>query len=121
MARETATFTLLSSGIEQLREENPVKEGRVAPKTLFTGDDVRVVHLALDTELAEHRAPSPIVVQVVEGKVRFDVEGEEHLMGVGGLIHVAPGVPHAVTPIDGLARILIHLIAPSAHETKAGE
>lgn len=121
MARETATFTLLSSGIEQLREENPVKEGRVAAKTLFTGEDVRVVHLALDTELVEHRTPSPIVVQVIEGKVRFDVEGEQHMMGVGGMIQVAPGVPHAVIPVEGSARILIHLMAPSAHETKAGE
>lgn len=118
MARDTSPSTLLSAGIEQLIEATPVKEGRVASKTLFSDQDVRVVHLALDTELTEHRAPSPIVVQVIEGRVRFDVEEQQHMMGVGGLIHVAPGVPHAVVPLEGPARILIHLMAPSAHETK---
>ncbi|MBR8744678.1 cupin domain-containing protein [Nocardiopsis sp. MG754419] len=115
MVRDTSPSTLISAGIDQLREANPVRAGRVAPERLFSGEDVRITHLALDTELSEHRAPSPIVVQVIEGSVRFTVEGERHAMGVGGLVHVAAGIPHAVTPVGGPARILIHLLHPEHH------
>lgn len=112
MARDTSPATLISTGIEQLRTSNPGKEGRVAPERLFSGEDVRIMHLVLDAEMTEHRAPSPIVVQVLEGSVRFDVEEERHEMGAGGMVHVAAGIPHAVTPVGGRARILIHLLDP---------
>lgn len=112
MARNTPPATLISTGIEQLRTSNPGKDGRVSPERLFSGEDVRIMHLVLDTEMTEHRAPSPIVVQVLEGNVRFDVEGENHEMGVGGMVHVAAGILHAVTPVGGPARILIHLLTP---------
>ncbi|MDE3723550.1 cupin domain-containing protein [Nocardiopsis sp. N85] len=113
MVGDGSPVTLIATGIDRLRERNPFKEGRVAPERLFAGEDVRIMHLALDAELTEHRAPSPIVVQVIEGTVRFAVEGEEYGLGAGGMIHVAAGVPHAVSPVDGPARILIHLLDPA--------
>lgn len=112
MAHENPQFSLISTGIEQLQESNPGQEGRVAPERLYSGQDVRIMHLVLDAEMTEHRAPSPIVVQVLEGQVRFDIEGEGHDLGAGGIVHVAAGVPHAVTPVGGAARILIHLLHP---------
>lgn len=112
MAHENPPFSLISTGIEQLQESNPGQEGRVAPERLYSGQDVRIMHLVLDAEMTEHRAPSPIVVQVLEGRVRFDVEGRGHDLGAGGIVHVAAGVPHAVTPAGGTARILIHLLHP---------
>lgn len=112
MAHENPQFSLISTGIEQLQESNPGQEGRVSPERLHSGQDVRIMHLVLDAEMTEHRAPSPIVVQVLEGRVRFDIEGEGHDLGAGGIVHVAAGVPHAVTPVGGSARILIHLLHP---------
>ncbi|MBB6119398.1 hypothetical protein [Nocardiopsis algeriensis] len=117
MTRDTAPATLVSAGIDQLREQNPYKEGRVSPARLFSDDDVRVMHLALaeDAGLPDHSAPVPILVQVIEGRVRFDVEGESHELGVGGMVHVAASVTHAVAPVGGAARILITLLAPGGH------
>lgn len=107
------TATLITTGFDQIRERNPGKEGRVAPARLFSNDDVRVVHMVFDadSELTEHSAPSPILVQVIEGRVRFDVEGHSHDLGPGGMIHVARSVPHAVTPV-GPAQILVMLLDP---------
>lgn len=117
MTRDTSRATLITSGIDLLREQNPIREGRVSPERLFSGEDVRIMHLALDSDavLTEHSAPSPIVVQVIEGAVRFDVEGVSHELGVGGMVHVAAAVPHAVTPVAGPARLLIHLLDPVRH------
>lgn len=115
MTRDTSPATLITSGTDLLREQNPVKEGRVSPERLFSGEDVRIMHLALDAELTEHSAPSPIVVQVIEGAVRFNAEGLSHELGVGGMVHVAAAVPHAVSPVGGAARILIHLLDPVRH------
>ncbi|GHD20487.1 cupin domain-containing protein [Nocardiopsis kunsanensis] len=112
MAHENPQFSLISTGVEQLQESNPGQEGRVSPERLYSGQDVRIMHLVLDAEMTEHRAPSPIVVQVLEGRVRFDIEDGGHDLGAGGIVHVAAGVPHAVTPVGGSARILIHLLHP---------
>lgn len=113
MAYESPQFSLISAGIEHLRESNPGQEGRVSSERLYSGQDVRIMHLVLDAEMTEHRAPAPIVVQVLDGHVRFDIEGEGHNLGAGGIVHVAAGVPHAVTPVGGAARILIHLLHPA--------
>ncbi|MFD6949121.1 MULTISPECIES: cupin domain-containing protein [unclassified Nocardiopsis] len=67
-----------------------------------------------DSGLKEHTSPSPILVQVVEGRVRFDVEGQSHELEPGGMVHVAASVPHTVTPV-GAARILVILLDPRSH------
>lgn len=113
MAEDGAMARVITTGFDQLREQTPVKEGQVAPSRLFSNDDARVMHLVLDegTELKEHTAPAPILVQVFEGHIRFDVEGDSHDLGPGGMIYVAEAVPHAVTAL-GVARILIILLDP---------
>lgn len=109
--------TLIATGLDQLRERTPVQEGQVASGRLFSDGDARVVYLVLDegTELREHRSPSPILVQVLEGGVRFDVGDDSHDLGPGGMVHVAGSVPHAVTAV-GTARILVILLEPGPHK-----
>jgi quercetin dioxygenase-like cupin family protein len=114
MTDDGVAATLITAGFEQLKERTPLKEGRVAPTRLFSGHDVRIVHMVLDEELREHTAPSPILVQVIEGRVRFEVEGQSHELDPGGMIHVAASVPHAVAPV-GTARILVVLLDPGRH------
>lgn len=113
---EGVAATLITTGFDRLREQTPSRAGRVAPARLFSGDDVRIVHMALDEDsaLREHTSPSPILVQVVEGRVRFDVEGHSYDLGLGGMVHVGASVPHAVTPV-GSARILVLLLDPRSH------
>ncbi|WP_150241043.1 cupin domain-containing protein [Nocardiopsis quinghaiensis] len=113
---DDARWTLIATGLDQLREQTPFREGHTAPSRLFSDDDVRVMHLALDegAELKEHTAPSPILVQVLEGRIRFDIGDEGHDLGPGAMIHVAGSVPHAVTAV-GASRILILLLDPRRH------
>lgn len=69
---------VIASGLDELAEQNPIKAGGVSPHRTFDGTGFRIRHMALDAQavLAEHTAPDLIVVQVVEGAVRFDVDGE---------------------------------------------
>ncbi|MFD6949638.1 hypothetical protein A6A08_07185 [Nocardiopsis sp. TSRI0078] len=113
---DDARWTLIATGIDELRERRPFKEGQTAPARLFSDDHARVMHLALDegAELGEHMTPSPVIVQVLEGRVRFDVGGESHGLGPGGMVHVAGSVPHAVTAV-GACRILVFMLDPQSH------
>ncbi|NYH55793.1 MULTISPECIES: cupin domain-containing protein [Nocardiopsis] len=113
---DDARWTLITTGLDQLREQTPFKEGHTAPSRLFSNDDARVMHLALDegAELTEHLVPSPILVQVLEGRIRFDVEDESHDLGPGAMIHVAGSVPHAVTAV-GASRIMVVMLDPRRH------
>src|SRR5699024_4159051 len=99
MARNTSPATLICTGIGQRRTSTTGKHAQVSPERLYYGVYVRIMHLVLETEMTGHRATATIVVEVLEGNVRFDVEGEYHEMGVGGMVHVAPGISHAVTPV----------------------
>lgn len=64
----------------------------------FTAEGVRAVVFAFSAgqELAEHRAPAPILVQALEGELRIAAEGRETVLRPGGILHLGAGVPHSV-------------------------
>src|SRR5665213_3167719 len=42
--------------------------------------------------MPEHKAPGSVFIQVIEGKMEFDVAGKRHLLEAGGMLVLAPGV-----------------------------
>ena len=60
--------------------------------------------------LPEHVAPDPVVISVVTGRVRFDVEGTSHDLRAGAIIHLDRDIPHVVTAIEP-SRLMLTLIA----------
>lgn len=106
-----ATSTLIAAGAAELIAENPIQLERITPHKTFDGAGVRIRHLALDanTVMSEHSAPKPILVAVVAGRVRFTVQDVTHTLVPGGIIHVAPNVPHEVVA-DEPSHVLIYLL-----------
>ncbi|WP_313278859.1 cupin domain-containing protein [Timonella senegalensis] len=51
----------------------------------------------------------PIVVEVVEGEIEFEVNGNRTQLGTGGLIHLEASLLHAVHATTR-ARINIYLV-----------
>lgn len=102
---------LVSHGLAALAEQNPIREGGVSPHRTFDGPGFRIRHLAFDegAVLAEHQAPVPIIVQVVQGSVNFAVDGEVHTLLTGAILHIAAENPHEVTAIER-ARLIITLV-----------
>jgi quercetin dioxygenase-like cupin family protein len=83
------------------------RSGRNA-RTLLKMEPLRVTLIVLGPggELAEHEAPGPITVQVVQGRIGFVVEGEQHDLGPGQLLAAGPGIRHSVTSAEGAAFLL---------------
>lgn len=102
---------LITPGLDDLARANPIQAGRVSPHRLHDGDGFRLRHLAFDAgaELAEHVAPRPILVHVLDGSIRFTVEGTEHTMARGAVIHVPANVPHALVA-DEPSHVLLLLL-----------
>jgi quercetin dioxygenase-like cupin family protein len=73
---------------------------------------VTVVTLAPGGELADHHADGPIVVQPIQGRIRFTVEGVGHDLEGGELLTAGAGVRHSVSSRDG-ATFLLTVVLPS--------
>jgi quercetin dioxygenase-like cupin family protein len=91
------------------------RSGRNA-RTLLKEGPLRVtlVVLAPGGEIAEHQASGPITVQPLEGRIRFAIAGEDHDIGPGELLSVAPGVRHRVRSAAGATFLLT--VASAAEE-----
>lgn len=100
---------LVASSLQDLVDAAPIEQGRVKPHRTLDADGVRIRTLAFDAGavMREHRAPVPIVVQVLTGRILFRVEGEEHEMSAGGLIQVAGDVLHELEALEPSRVLLI--------------
>lgn len=61
--------------------------------------EIRIAFLP-DQQLKEHQTPYPIVIEVVEGRIYFGVNGEVHELKQGNIISLDGGVPHDVKAIS---------------------
>lgn len=96
------SHVLLSASAADLVAALPVEAGRVMPHRTLDGDGFRLRTLVMDAGavLREHRAPVPILVEVVSGGILFRVDGVEHELATGGAIQVAASVPHEVEAVE---------------------
>lgn len=88
--------------IPDLRDTVAVEPGKRASRVVLTTADARIVVFAFDAgaELAEHSAPGPILVQALEGILRFTAEGETVELHAGGVIHLDARTLHSVRAVE---------------------
>lgn len=91
-ARETSTAHL------GLLADLPVTPEATTSRVVVNNPLLRVVVFAFDTGelLTEHTSPRAVVVQLIDGAIRFSVAGVEHAMAPGDVIYLAPGERHAL-------------------------
>jgi quercetin dioxygenase-like cupin family protein len=72
--------------------------GRVKPVSVLKATGANVVVFAFDagTELHEHTAKQPVLLQALEGALTVRLAGETVVLRPGDLLHIEPGVPHSV-------------------------
>jgi len=97
--------------IDKLAEAVPYDPERRASTVAFAAEGVRAVVFAFSAgqELAEHRAPAPILLQALEGQLRVAAEDREVLLRPGGILHLGAGVPHSVAA-DDPAKLLLCIL-----------
>ena len=85
-------------------------------RTVLKGEGVRVVLFAFDAgqELTEHTAAVPILLQVLDGRLRVGADGEQVELLPGGLVHIGSRVPHDVLALESSRMVLTMLDARSA-------
>lgn len=87
-----------------------VESGTVS-KTLLNLPKFKQVLFAMDAnqELSEHRAPFVALVQVLDGRLRMRVAGQDHTLGAADWLLMPPDAPHDVRA-DEPTRFLLTLV-----------
>ncbi len=88
--------------------ELAVQPGAVVSKVVHRGDGLNVTVFGFDTDeqLTEHQAARAAVVQVLSGRLRFVVDGEELDLAGGSWWHMAPGAPHSLVATEPTVMLL---------------
>lgn len=112
MTKSAMTQSLVVPG---LHDELLVPEQATTSRTVVSNDATRVVAFAMDAgqELTDHSAPRPVVVQVTEGDLVFEVGGARHDLTAGDLVYLAPSERHAVLALTPCRFVLVMVMAES--------
>ena len=76
----------------------PVVEAATTSRVAIDNATARVVVFSFDAgeQLTEHTATVPVVVQLVTGRMRFNVAGTDHELAAGDLVYLPPNEVHAL-------------------------
>ena len=96
MARSTELSTSLT--LTQLVQSLPVTPSSTTSRVVVDNPAMRVVVFAFDEGelLTEHSSSRAVVVQLIDGAIRFTVGAQEHTMAPGDVVYLAPGERHAL-------------------------
>jgi len=80
--------------------------------TLLKTENVEVVRIVMKAgkQISDHKAPGEIVVQCLEGKIRFSALGKSRELEAGELLYLNAGEPHAVDCIEDASFLLTILL-----------
>jgi len=108
LAGDTFRVFPLTSYLRALREEPAYAANGRNGITLVKTARLRVLLevLRAGTRLAEHRAPGPITVQVLEGAIRCHTEEEVFRVREAEILALPAGQPHSVEAVGDAAFLL---------------
>lgn len=108
MPRSPHTESKVITGVHR---ELPISPHATTSRAVLHNDAARVVVFTFDTgeQLTDHAASRPVVVQLMEGRIRFHLDGEDHELEAGDVAYLAPGAPHALEALEP-ARLSLVLI-----------
>ncbi len=98
----------LGKQISELREDGSyVRSGRVG-RTLVKAGPLRLTLtlIAAGVDVGTHHATSPMTLQVVQGRLRYRVEGEEFELGQGEVLFFGPGHAQDIRALEDTALLL---------------
>jgi quercetin dioxygenase-like cupin family protein len=106
LAGPLLTFDL-EEHLRQMRGEEAYRHGR-AGRTLAKSGRLRVllVAMATDNVIGTHQADSPMTLQVLQGHIRFRVDGGERELKSGGLLFFGPGDAHDIRATEESALLI---------------
>jgi quercetin dioxygenase-like cupin family protein len=93
--------------IEDAATAVTIQAGAVVSKVIHRdGIDVTVFGFDAGEGLTEHTAARPAIVQVLSGRLRFTVEGDEVEMFPGTWVHMGEGAAHSLRAVEPTIMLL---------------
>ncbi len=110
MISEKSTISALVTDWSRVKKENPAPG---IQRQMVVGQNVMMVRFTFDPFLVtpEHTHPHEQMTLVVQGKVKFFIEGEVKIVSPGDVLHFPPHNRHGATMLDEEV-VLIDIFSP---------
>lgn len=81
----------------------------IVSRALLTGPTLRMTlfGFAAGQELSEHASPRRAVIHILSGSSQWTIDGKKQEIRAGQILHLPPGVPHAVLAAEPFSMLLI--------------
>ncbi len=99
--------------VHSLTEQISASEDHAQFHRIFENNNGGVVLLALKAgqKLAEHLAPTELMVNVIDGSIQFTMIDKPHTINAGNFILIGEGVPHSVVALADSKVMLVKIKA----------
>ena len=97
-----------AAGALPLAAATQFSDNGIVSRTVLSAGCTRVVlfGFAAGQELTEHASPARALVQILSGRSEWTLGGERRTLGAGDLLHMPPGLPHAVRAVEPFSMLL---------------
>ncbi len=95
-------------GVVSLVDDGAFRDHGIVSRTLLQTPQLRLVlfHFDAGQELTEHTSPHRALVQILSGRCSFKLGADWHELKAGDLVHMTPGLPHAVRAAGRFSMLL---------------
>ena len=116
---KTTLFDPTAAGVIPLAEAAQFSEAGIVSRALHDRAGVRVTLFAFAAgqQLTEHATPARALVQVLSGTCEFTLAGKKTPLRAGDLLHMPPGLPHAVFAPEAFSMLLTTIREPAPAAT----
>ena len=111
---KTTLFDPAAASVIHLADAAQFSEAGIVSRTLHDAAGVRVTLFAFATgqQLTEHASPARALVQVLGGACEFTLAGQKTPLRAGDLLHMPPGLAHAVCATEPFSMLLTTIREP---------
>jgi quercetin dioxygenase-like cupin family protein len=98
----------LEPQLRELRDDESYRRSGRLGRTLARSGRLRLVLVALNAgvEVGTHQADSPMVIQVLEGRIGFSLAGRDHELRAGQVLFFEAGEAHDIRALEECALLL---------------
>ncbi len=99
-----------------------VNQAATVSRTVMRAETCRAVVFSFDTgeKLSEHTAAMPAVLQVLDGRLLIQADGQDIEFVPGDLIHFGTRLPHAVEALEP-SKLLLLMLDPREAGAQAAD
>jgi len=113
---KSTLFNPTEAGVIRLDEATQFSDAGIVSRALHDQAGVRVTLFAFAAgqQLTEHATPARALVQILSGACEFTLAGKKTALRAGELLHMPPGLAHAVLATEAFSMLLTTIREPKA-------